>query len=228
MKRGHDYPGLLISFEGGEGSGKSTQIKLLQEYLSQQGYVISRGRCSGGTPIGERIREILQNPKIEDLNERTELLLFIGSRAESVAKIVLPTLKSGGICLHDRFRESSIAYQGHGLGLDLAMINLLNDFATNNIKSDIVFFFDNDPEAGLKNTSTKEFGEKDKIEKRELSFHERVREGYIKMAQEEPDRIKVIPFQKDKIGEMQNQIRKAVDKYIAHFQLRDKLIRANP
>ncbi|MBS3076715.1 dTMP kinase [Candidatus Pacearchaeota archaeon] len=177
MKRGHDYPGLLISFEGGEGSGKSTQIKLLQEYLSQQGYVISRGRCSGGTPIGERIREILQNPKIEDLNERTELLLFIGSRAESVAKIVLPTLKSGGICLHDRFRESSIAYQGHG---------------------------------------------------RELSFHERVREGYIKMAQEEPDRIKVIPFQKDKIGEMQNQIRKAVDQYIAHFQLRDKLIRANP
>src|SRR3989344_2205008 len=173
MKRGHDYPGLLISFEGGEGSGKSTQIKLLQEYLSQQGYVISRGRCSGGTPIGERIREILQNPKI-----------------------VLPTLKSGGICLHDRFRESSIAYQGHGLGLDLAMINLLNDFATNNIKSDIVFFFDNDPEAGLKNTSTKEFGEKDKIEKRELSFHERVREGYIKMAQEEPDRRNAKPNQK--------------------------------
>ncbi|MBU0466804.1 MAG: dTMP kinase [Nanoarchaeota archaeon] len=224
-KRGHRYKGVFVTFEGGEGSGKGIQISLLKNCLSNQGYIISIGRCSGGTPIGERIRNILQNPKVEPLAPRTELLLYMASRAQSTEEIVIPTLKEGGICIYDRFGESSRAYQGGGLGLNRAVIDFIQDFATESIIPDLTFFIDLASKTGLERMTTNEFGQPDKIESRPLSYHKRVRRCYLQMAQAEPDRIKVIPYQSSNPHKMHQQIRQEVDNFIKHFKLREKLLR---
>ena len=178
---------MLISFEGIDGSGKSTQARLLYDYLRGKGKKVNLYREPGGTQVGERIREILKG---FDVSPVGELFLFEASRAELVLKIK-EDLKDGGVVILDRFTDSTVAYQGYGRGLDIEFVKRLNDFATGGLKPDITFLLDIDPEEALKRISSK-----DRFEN--LEFLQRVRAGFLNLAREEENRIAVLDATKGK------------------------------
>lgn len=188
--------GFFITFEGVEGSGKSTQIGLLKGYLEGKGKKVLTLREPGGTILGEKIRGILLNAGDEAIDPGAELFLYEACRAQLVKNVIEPALKAGNIVICDRFTDSTLAYQGYGRGLDLGAIESLNRFATQGITPGLTILLDCPPEAGLKRAwsrikSTR--GEKeDRFEKEDILFHTRVREGYLKIAQKEPERIKVM------------------------------------
>lgn len=179
--------GLFITFEGADGCGKTTQMKLLAEHLEKQGYDVVLTREPGGKGLGEKVREILLNYD-GAVSDRCESFLFLADRAQNIDIIVNPAVETGKIVLCDRHTDSTVAYQGYGRGLDLNRINQLNNIATNGRKPDLTFVFDIDTETSMKRVGK----EKDRMESAGLEFHNRVREGYLKIAQQEPERIKVI------------------------------------
>ena len=179
--------GLFITFEGADGCGKTTQMSLLAEHLEKQGYDVVLTREPGGKGLGEKVREILLNYDGE-VSDRCESFLFLADRAQNIDIIVNPAVEAGKIVLCDRHTDSTVAYQGYGRGLDLNRINQLNNIATNGRKPDLTFVFDIDTETSMKRVGK----EKDRMESAGLEFHNRVREGYLKIAEHEPDRIKVI------------------------------------
>lgn len=181
MKKGY-----LITFEGTEGAGKTTQIQLAKEFLERKGYEVVIYREPGGTEIGEKIREILKHGPLR--SPETEVLLFQAARAEYVTTLIKPALNQGRIVLSDRYTDSSLAYQGYGLGLNLKIIKAGNEIATQKITPSLTFFLDVPVKEGLKSSV-----EKDNIEARGPSFMEKVRLGYLELAKKEPSRIKVIP-----------------------------------
>ncbi len=183
--------GLFITFEGADGCGKTTQMKLLAEYLQKQGHDIVLTREPGGKGLGEKVREILLNYDGE-VSDRCESFLFLADRAQNIDIIVNPAVEAGKIVLCDRHTDSTVAYQGYGRGLDLDRINLLNNIAVNGRKPDLTFVFDIDTETSMKRVGK----EKDRMENAGIEFHNRVREGYLKIAQQEPERIKVIDASK--------------------------------
>lgn len=183
--------GLFITFEGADGCGKTTQMKLLAEYLQKKGHDIVLTREPGGKGLGEKVREILLNYDGE-VSDRCESFLFLADRAQNIDTIVNPAVDAGKIVLCDRHTDSTVAYQGYGRGLDLDRINLLNNIAVNGRKPDLTFVFDIDTETSMKRVGK----EKDRMENAGLEFHNRVREGYLKIAQQEPERIKVIDASK--------------------------------
>lgn len=183
--------GLFITFEGADGCGKTTQMKLLAEYLQKQGHDVVLTREPGGKGLGEKVREILLNYDGE-VSDRCESFLFLADRAQNIDIIVNPAVEAGKIVLCDRHTDSTVAYQGYGRGLDLDRINLLNNIAVNGRKPDLTFVFDIDTETSMKRVGK----EKDRMESAGLEFHNRVREGYLKIAQQEPERIKVIDASK--------------------------------
>ena len=183
--------GLFITFEGADGCGKTTQMKLLAEYLQKQGHDIVLTREPGGKGLGEKVREILLNYDGE-VSDRCESFLFLADRAQNIDIIVNPAVEAGKIVLCDRHTDSTGAYQGYGRGLDLDRINLLNNIAVNGRKPDLTFVFDIDTETSMKRVGK----EKDRMENAGIEFHNRVREGYLKIAQQEPERIKVIDASK--------------------------------
>ncbi len=183
MKRG-----VFITFEGSEGSGKSTHSKLLCAYLKKSGRPFVFIREPGSTRIGEKIRKILLDKKNSRMAMETEMLLYMASRAQLVKEVILPALRSGKAVICDRFLDSTLAYQGYGAGLDLATIKSVGRFATFSVKPDLTIFLDIDAKAGLNRAGKN----KDRIEKRPLSFHQRVRLGYLKLARKEAGRFKVI------------------------------------
>ncbi|MBI4831995.1 MAG: dTMP kinase [Candidatus Lindowbacteria bacterium] len=194
MRRG----GKLISIEGVEGSGKTTQCALLADYLRKQGIDIVETREPGGTRVGEQIRQVLLSPSNSSLSPASELLLFLAARAQQVEEIIAPALKIGKWVVCDRFSDATLAYQGHGRGIDLDAISKLNEIATGGLKPDLTILLDLDVETGISRAVThkKEFKESrdgDRIEKQDREFHRRVREGYLRLAQKEPARIMVIP-----------------------------------
>ena len=179
--------GLFITFEGGDGCGKTTQIKLLDEYLRSKGYQTLLTREPGSKGLGIKLREILLNYD-GDVSPRAESFLFLADRAQHVDCIIKPALENGVIVLCDRHTDSTVAYQGYGRGLDLEQIHNLNSIATNGLKPDLTIVLDVDVE-----TSQKRVGaEKDRMESAGIEFFERVRKGFLEIARQEPERVKVV------------------------------------
>ncbi len=185
-------PGLFISFEGGEGSGKTTQLKALLTHLRSTGRDAIETRDPGGTPIGKQIRALLLDRENTRMAPATELLLYEASRAQLVHEVVRPALTTGRIVLCDRFTDSTVAYQGYGRGLDLELIARLNALATDGLRPDLTFLLDLDPAVGLLRATQRVAGRQesqDRIEEEVLAFHQRVRTGYRAMAAAEPERV---------------------------------------
>jgi dTMP kinase len=189
-------PGKFITFEGPEGSGKSTQLKLLVEKLEAQGVKVVCTREPGGTATGEAIRNILQHDAVDEpLNERAELLLFTASRAQLMDHVILPALGRGEWVICDRFIDSTMAYQGYARGMPLETLDLINNFAINGHKPDITLLLDLDIERGFQRLEERYAdgkGSADRFEREARDFHSRVRNGYHKLARREPERFRVI------------------------------------
>lgn len=179
---------MLITFEGIEGSGKSTQIILLEEFLKKQAYKFVILREPGGTIVSEKIREILLNPDL-DMEKETEFFLFLASRSELVNKVIRPSLNEGKIVICDRFIDSTIAYQSYGRGIPERLTKLLNTFIIKDIKIRRTYLLDYDPEINGIRINHKI---KDRIEKNDISFHKRVREGFLKIADKNKKRFLIL------------------------------------
>ena len=203
--------GLFITFEGADGCGKTTQIKLLDEYLRNKGYKTLLTREPGAKGLGEKLREILLNYDGE-VSSNCEAFLFLADRAQHVDCVVKPAVENGTIVLCDRHADSTIAYQGYGRGVNIDELRHLNNIATSGMKPDLTFVFDVDVE-----TSQSRVGEnKDRMESAGVEFFERVRNGFLEIAKQEPQRVKVInskqPIEevhKQVIGYIENAIRRA-------------------
>jgi dTMP kinase len=177
--------GLFVTFEGVEGSGKTTVAKAIAENLRQKGLTVVVTAEPGTTSVGRQIRQLLAT--VDERTAWTETFLFLADRAEHVAKVIKPALERGEIVLCDRFTDSTIAYQGFGLGLPLEWLTQLNSIATNGLVPDLTLLLDIEPEAGLKRSRQETV-----FERRSLDFHQRVRWGYLWLAKQEPHRVKVI------------------------------------
>lgn len=187
---------LFITFEGVEGSGKTTQIQHLKRYLARKGFSCKVTREPGGPPISEKIRKILLDPDHRDLVPFSELLLYEAARAQHIHEVIKPLLKQGVAVLCDRFNDATLAYQGYGRRLDQDLIAKLNRLASQDLKPDLTFLLDCPSDLGLKralerNRTLKNEREA-RFEKEKLQFHQRVRKGYLAIARKEPHRVKVI------------------------------------
>ena len=184
--------GLFITLEGVEGSGKSTQIEVLAEYFIQKDYSAIITREPGGTEIGDRIRELLLDNSFDNLNDKAELLLYFASRAQHLAEVIKPALQKNKVVLCDRFSDSTLAYQGYARGIGPELIKELEELSIGKLKPDLTFLLDIDPEVALaraRNLTAAKFG--DRIESEAIEFHQRVRAGYLELA-EDQDRFEVI------------------------------------
>ncbi len=178
---------MFITFEGPDGSGKSTQIKLLAERLTAQGHNVLLTREPGGTEIGEQIRHVLHDLKNKAMQPRAELLLYSAARAQLIGEKVKPHLEAGGIVLSDRYFDSTLAYQGYGHGLDLEALRQITAFATQGLKPDVTLLFDIAPEAGLRRRKAGQ-EEWNRLDDYTPAFHQRVRAGYLELMRAEPER----------------------------------------
>ena len=206
-------PGLFLTFEGGEGSGKTTQLTALLEFLRAAGYDAIATRDPGGTPIGKQIRRILLDRENARLTGTAELFLYEASRAQLVQEVIRPALAQGRIVLCDRFTDSTVAYQGYGRGLDLDLIARLNAVASDGLRPDLTFLLDLDPEVGLARATQRPRApdtRPDRIEDELLGFHQRVRSGYRAIAAAEPERVIVVDAT-GSVGEIESQIRRRVE-----------------
>lgn len=182
---------LFVTFEGPEGSGKTTQIQLLYAALVAQGRAVLCTREPGGTRIGEEIRAVLHDLRNSAMLPRTELLLYSASRAQHVGELIRPALGRGQIVLSDRYAESTLAYQGYGHGLDLASLQTITEFATGGLCPNLTIYLDLDVIEGLqrKQLDRQEGkGEWNRMDEQSIAFHRRVREGYLEMARRDPHR----------------------------------------
>lgn len=200
--------GLFITFEGADGCGKTTQLNLLKEYLERKGYDVILTREPGAKGLGIKIREILLNYDGE-VSNRCESFLFLADRAQNIDIIVNPAIKNGKIVLCDRHTDSSVAYQGYGRGLDIEQIKTLNNLATGGKTPDLTLVFDVDIETSMKRVGN----EKDRMESAGVEFFNRVRNGYLEIAKQEPERIKVIDSTKS-IEDVHNQVLQVIEQIL--------------
>ncbi len=180
---------LFITFEGGEGSGKSVQARALYRRLSQLAIPALLTHEPGGTSLGKKLSRWLKWAQNTDISPLTELLLFNASRAQLVDKVIHPNLEKGGVVICDRYTDSTTAYQSYGRGLDLQMVKAVNNAATQGLKPDLTILLDMSAEKGLTRKKTKK---QDRFEQEAIAFHQRVREGYLKLAAADPERWLVI------------------------------------
>lgn len=205
---------MLITLEGPDGSGKTMQIPPLVDFLRQQGYQVFAAREPGGTAIGDQVREILMNLKNTAMNPRTETLLFCAARAQLIEEIVKPHLAKKEVVLLDRYADSTMAYQGYGHQNDLELVRDVLQFATGGLKPDLTFLLDIDPEIGLRRRQ-KGGGEWNRMDAYQLELHQRVRQGYLKMANAEPQRWKIVnASQPPEV--VQSALRNAIMDYLHH------------
>jgi len=181
--------GVFITFEGGEGTGKSTQLGILAERLREAGLAVRVLREPGGTVVGEAIRAILLDPANEGLAPEAELLLYEAARAQLVAEVIVPALAAGEVVVCDRFYDSTTAYQGHARGLDLDRVRGLHEVATGGLEPDRTIVLDIDHAHGLSRATA---AGADRLEREGGGFHERVREGFLSIARDEPGRVRVV------------------------------------
>jgi len=206
--------GVFITVEGIEGSGKSTQARLLADYLRSMGLSVTETREPGGTVIGETIRRVLLSPSSNEISAETELLLILACRADHVDRVIKPALERGEVVISDRYADATFAYQGFGRGVDLERIRGLNEAATRGLSPDITVLLDLDVDAGLARVAGRSVnGETDRFEREDLEFHNRVRQGYSDMASLEPDRIKIVPADAE-MELVQERVRAIVDRFL--------------
>lgn len=198
--------GLFITFEGGDGCGKTTQIELLDKYLRGKGFNTLLTREPGARGLGIKLREILLNYDGE-VSPKCESFLFLADRAQHIDCIIKPALKEGKIILCDRHADSTVAYQGYGRGLDINQINSLNNIATGGLKPDLTIVLDVDVETSMQRVGKN----KDRMESAGIEFFERVRQGFLDIARKEPNRVKVISSS-DTIEDIHKQIVELVEK----------------
>ncbi len=206
--------GKFIVFEGVEGSGKTTQIAHTYQWLrhsSWQKAPVITTRQPGGTGLGVAIRQLLLEEETDyPLDDRAELLLYAADRAQHLAEIVRPQLEVGGMVLCDRYTDSTIAYQGYGRGLDIELIEQINDLATTGLESNLTIWLDVDVEIGLQRARQR--GKIDRMEKNEIAFHQRVQQGYQELAVAHPNRIRRV----DASG-AENDIQVQVEEILSHY-----------
>jgi dTMP kinase len=182
--------GKFVSFEGIEGTGKSTQAKLLQQSLVSLGHEVILTEEPGGTLISLRVREILLSVDHTNMKPLTELLLYNAARAQHIEEVILPALNRGAVVITDRFTDSTFAYQGYGRGIDPDLLESIDKIATNGLRPDITILLDLDVETGLKRN--RRINKTDRLELEDVEFHKRVRKGYHDLATKEPERIKML------------------------------------
>jgi dTMP kinase len=200
MKRG-----IFITFEGPEGSGKTTHSRLLCGFLRKKGYKVLHTREPGGTLVSEKIRKILLDPKNKGMDVACEMLLYMAARAQIVKQKILPALTQGKIVVCDRFTDATLAYQGYAGGMDLKAIENIAGIVTKGLKPDITFLLDIDARAGLLRAGRS----KDRMERKSILYHNKVRNGYLSIAKKEPKRVKVLSS-RGEIHLTQEEIRKSV------------------
>ncbi len=188
--------GFIISFEGGEGAGKTTIIDLLQEYLNDLDVDYIRTREPGGVHISEQIREVILDKDNSDMDGRTEAMLFAAARRQHLVHKVLPALEEGKLVLFDRYVDSSLVYQGHVRGIGIEEVFELNQFAINGLLPDVTIYFDLSPEVGLSRINKDDNREINRLDLESNSFHTKVREGYLLLCERFSDRIKLIDADK--------------------------------
>jgi len=187
----------FITFEGGDGSGKTTQLKALESHLTASGKSCLSTREPGGTSLGELIRQVLLEVGKQPITSPTELFLYLTDRAQHIHEVIIPALEQGKIVLCDRHTDSTLAYQGYGRGIDLGLLRSLNDIASQGIKPDLTLLFDCPVEIGLSRTAQRQSQtasgrNEDRFEREKIEFHERVRAGYLELARAEPHRFRII------------------------------------
>jgi len=199
---------VFITFEGPDGSGKTTQIRLLADWLRERGYEVMLTREPGGTDIGNQIRHVLHDPDNDEMDARTEILLYSASRAQNVAQFVRPALSAGKIVISDRYADSTLAYQGYGRCLDLDILEMITTFATGGLAPDLTLYLDVPAQEGL---SRRQSGgeEWNRLDAEALEFHQRARAGYLNLIAQDPSRWVVIDAARP-IEEIESEIRAAV------------------
>ena len=191
--------GKLITFEGIDGCGKTTQMRLLGQYLTERGVAVVSTREPGGTELGRKVRSALLDGGAGSVEPLAELLLYAADRAQHVRRVILPALSIGKVVLSDRFYDATTVYQGYARGFDLELVNQLNELATGGLKPDLTLLFDLDVETGLKRTMRRGDGTSvtaarpDRLDQEPVEFHERVRQAYLDIAAREPERFRIIP-----------------------------------
>ncbi len=211
MPRPNSGAGIFFTLEGPEGAGKTTQTRLLADHLRHSGRDVVCVREPGGTPIGEQIRALLLDPRREEMDARAEMLLFAASRAQLVAQVIAPALRAGRDVVCDRYVDASLAYQGIARGIGVELVRTINAVATAGVYPDLTLLLDIDVATGLTRaraeTGARAAG--DRMEQEVLVFHQRVREGFLSLAQKEPLRIKVIDA-RGSVTAVQRAIQEAV------------------
>lgn len=206
----------FVTFEGPDGSGKTTQIQALYSHLRKDGYPVLLVREPGGTDIGDQIRATLHDPKNIKMLPNTETLLYSASRAQLVGQMIRPALQAGTMVLCDRYAESTLAYQGYGHRLDLELLRAITAFVTGGLLPDLVIYLDMDAERALRRKQAAfRAGESEwnRMDQKELGFHQRVRAGYLEMAKEEPERWFILDAVRP-IAALEERIRKRVKRLL--------------
>jgi len=186
------YPGAFLTFEGVDGSGKTTQLKRVAERLEAEGHRVVRAQEPGGTRVGLEIRKILLDAASTDLRAVPELLLYFASRAQNVEEVILPGLQAGSVVLADRFTDASMAYQGYGRGLGVEMVEALERIACRGLKPDLTFLIDIDVETSVRRALGRNAGatvNESRFERENAAFHRRVRDGYLEIQRRDPRRV---------------------------------------
>jgi dTMP kinase len=201
--------GVFVCFEGGEGSGKSTQSGLLRDWLAGEGYAVRLTFEPGDTPVGRTLREIVLSPETGELSDRTEALLYAADKSEHIDTVVLPALERGEVVITDRYVDSMLAYQGAGRALDVDEVEKVARWATHDLRPHLTVVLDLEPAHGLGR-----FDERDRIEGESLEFHLRVRDGFLRMAKADPDHYLVLDARAE-IDEIAAQVRSRVQPLLA-------------
>jgi dTMP kinase len=207
----------FITFEGIEGSGKTTQIQLLSNHLEERGIDHLLTREPGGTPIGNQVRALVLNPAHGSMTPTCELLLYTAARAQHIEQVIRPALEDGRLVLCDRFTDATLAYQGYGRGLGLGLIRSLHAHEVLALKADLTLIFDLDARSALGRARARETAaprDESRFEREDLSFHERVRQGYLDLARQEPARCVVLDA-RGSIDLVRQRVVACVDRFLA-------------
>jgi dTMP kinase len=207
----------FVTFEGGDGTGKTTQIRALENYLTSQGKACVVTREPGGTELGAMLRRVLLEAGGAPIAASSELFLYLADRAQHVSEVIRPAVAAGDIVLCDRFTDSTLAYQGYGRGLDLALLRQFNSVADNGMRPDLTLLLDCPVDVGLGRTASRQAQslsgapKEDRFEREKLEFHERVRAGFLDLARQEPERFRIIDAAQS-ADDVSLVIRKILDK----------------